>query len=476
MSYPQNIAMSFVTQTKGIKYWNGKYYIYNGGCYEPLSDDDFDSLLIAFLQTKYNNMAHTSALLTNITRNIKGRIKICDGQENNSWLSGSNKEAIAFKNGLLVTTQAGAAVLEKHDPDFFTLSKLPYDYDPDAKCPRWLKFLDEVMEEDAERIKLLQQWSKYILGNNIKEHVFLLLVGNSGTGKSTFISLIHHLVGIENVANVPLARFGDRFSLSSLVGKKLNTFAETSKEISRQEEEKLKAYSTGDRQMFERKNKDVFFSFPTAKLVFATNELPQFHDKTDALWDRMRYVPFNVKFRDTSKQDKDLKDKLFNELSGIFNWANSADISNGIINPKPCKDAVSQYKRDSNPVRAFLEENYVAGDGYVETRQLFSLYERYCKAMSCSSVNKFDFGKALFYVFPDVKVGKTPMKNGERHPAYYGLVEKDYDSNGINENKDKKKMVRLLVPEVEDYYIDGVGREWYKSETQQPQERNKGWD
>uniref|UniRef100_A0A6M3IZP8 Putative DNA primase n=2 Tax=viral metagenome TaxID=1070528 RepID=A0A6M3IZP8_9ZZZZ len=462
MSYPQNIAMSFVEQTKGIKYWNGKYYIYNGGCYDPLSDDDFDSLLISFLETKYNDMAHTSALLTNITRNIKGRTKICDGQENNSWLNGSHKEAIAFKNGLLITTKDGVAVLEKHDPDFFTLSKLPYDYDPKAKCPRWLKFLDEVMEGDKERIELLQQWSKYILGNNVKEHIFLLLVGNSGTGKSTFISLMHHLVGIENVANVPLARFGDRFSLSSLVGKKLNTFAETSKEISRQEEEKLKAYSTGDRQMFERKNKDVFFSFPTAKLVFATNELPQFHDKTDALWDRMRYVPFDVKFRGTAKQDKDLKDKLFNELPGIFNWANSADISKGIINPKPCKEAVNQYKRDSNPARAFLEENYVAGDGYVETQKLFLLYEQYCKATSCPSVNKFEFGKTLSYVFPDIKIGKTPMKNGERCPAYYGLVEKEYDSSGINENKDKKKMVRLLVPEIEDYYVDEDGREWYK--------------
>ena len=54
---------------------------------------------------------------------------------------------------------------------------LPYDYDARATCPKWLVFLDTVLEGDVERIKLLQQWFGYLLTPDTTLHAFMVLEG-----------------------------------------------------------------------------------------------------------------------------------------------------------------------------------------------------------------------------------------------------------------------------------------------------------
>jgi phage/plasmid-associated DNA primase len=67
---------------------------------------------------------------------------------------------VAFRNGLLDISclLTGPPALEPKSPLWFSRVAFPYDYNPGAKAPKWLKFLDRVLEGDQERIQRLQEW------------------------------------------------------------------------------------------------------------------------------------------------------------------------------------------------------------------------------------------------------------------------------------------------------------------------------
>jgi len=51
--------------------------------------------------------------------------------------------------------------LVEHTPSIFTTNLLPYDYDPEAQCPRWLQYLDEVFMSDADTIKFFTGFNPF---------------------------------------------------------------------------------------------------------------------------------------------------------------------------------------------------------------------------------------------------------------------------------------------------------------------------
>jgi putative DNA primase/helicase len=52
----------------------------------------------------------------------------------------------------------------------------------------------------------------------------------------------------------------------------------------------------------------------------STNDKPEIPDGSEAIWDRMKLIPFTQRF-DGKKADKKLPQKLRDELSGILLWA-----------------------------------------------------------------------------------------------------------------------------------------------------------
>lgn len=55
---------------------------------------------------------------------------------------------------------------------------------------------------------------------------FLMIKGKGGTGKSVAISLIQHVIGIENCSSIPLQDLNKRFYATGLFGKQLNACAD----------------------------------------------------------------------------------------------------------------------------------------------------------------------------------------------------------------------------------------------------------
>jgi P4 family phage/plasmid primase-like protien len=404
--------------------WCDEFYLWGDGCWRRLSDNEMERLVTVYLQNlNYLSSINTTCdkaeiisigvqRINNIILCLKGHCGISELRPVNSWPDGRERivNTIAVKNGLLCWDKKDLQVkivLMPHTPKFFNLSKLPYNYNPDANCPDFLNFLDDAMLKRSEYIDLLQLFVGYIFRPDLREQKFLLCCGEGANGKSVFFEVVQALVGKENSSQVGLTHFSDRFALYETLGKMVNLTAESSHIVDDEAENVLKGYVAGDTSTFERKFKDPISATPTAKIMISTNSLPRFRDKTAAVWRRIILVPFEKTVLPES-QIKDLANMLKVELSGILNWAFDGlrKLNNtGFVLPESHNEYIENYRRDADPARAFLLENYQQSDnGYsVESKDLYNHYCQWCKDSGFENVNNRLFGQIVRRVFPDVE-------------------------------------------------------------------------
>jgi P4 family phage/plasmid primase-like protien len=339
---------------------------------------------------------------------------------------------ISLANGLLDLEKLFGGegdILLPHSPRWFSFTCLPYPYDPAADCTTWKKFLERNLEDDVERIALLQEWFGYCLTPDTSQQKFLLIEGDGGNGKSVACAALEATLGSDNCSHVPLELFGHRFQLEATLGKLANIAAEVG-ELDKAAEGYLKAFTSGDTMEFERKYKSAFSASPSARLVLATNNRPRFSDKSGGVWRWMILVPFQVKIEDddpsrVSGMDKPTWWVESGELPGIFNWALDGLrrlIEQGwFTKSEVCIDALKEYRTESNPARLFLTENCVEkSDGQIRCDLLYNSYVRWCQENGYSPLAERGFGKEVRRVYPKVERRRGGSRE-ERFWQYCGI-------------------------------------------------------
>jgi len=405
-----------------LRNWRDEFYRWDNGCYVKVSDAEMRRLAVQTMQyfkgqePKDNSrkIRITTHFVTNILLCLAGikRVHIPESRELDSWDDGIGRGPVmAFNNVLVYFTmldEDGRARSDVLTPRYFSLAKLPYDYDPDAECPRWRAFLEDVMQGDAERIELLQQWAGYLLTQSLRQQKFLLIAGDGQNGKTVFTTILEKMVGESNVSHVPLSQFSANFALVTTLGKVLNSTSESSHRLDGLAETALKSYTSGDWMTFQRKYKEPIHARPTAKIMVSTNQLPQFADKSIGIWRRMLFVPFENSYPE-QMQNRNLIDELSRELPGIFNWAfaglKSLEQTGQFVSPARCQAAIERYRRDVNPARSFLKDNYIAGADFegLPCREVYQSYVAWCEVNGYKPMNNTNFGKEVKRALPGVK-------------------------------------------------------------------------
>ncbi len=123
---------------------------------------------------------------------------------------------IVVENGIL---DLDTLQILGHTPEWLSLIKFPVNYKKETTCPRILKFLSEIAR--PEDIPVLQEWIGYNLWTSgYQAQKAMLLVGDGGNGKSTFIGILEALIGRQNRSAVSLHELEDnRFAKADLFGK-----------------------------------------------------------------------------------------------------------------------------------------------------------------------------------------------------------------------------------------------------------------
>ena len=220
-------------------------------------------------------------------------------------------------NGLLDVRDR---TLEPHDPDQLFRGKSPAAYDPDAEAPTFDSFIQQVTPSTQDA-KKLQEFAGYtLLHSQLPFHKALFLVGPQASGKSTFLDLMRDLLGDEAVCSVtPHELIEERFAAVDLHGAWANIRNDIDDEMLRNTG-KFKEIVSGDPIKVEEKRQPTFTIEPTAKHMYAANQLPDAAVDDDAFYRRILLVAFPTTIP-REKRDPMLPGKLREELPGVLNWA-----------------------------------------------------------------------------------------------------------------------------------------------------------
>lgn len=264
--------------------------------------------------------------------------------------------------------------------DFIThVTDAPYE--PEATCPGWLAFLEEVLP-DAEVRAFMQRSVGYALTDSIEEQCLWLLHGSGRNGKSTFLNVLRRVLGdyaaSTHASTLMVKKHGDdkRNDLAALRGSRLVTVSES--ETGQQLAEALLKQLTGGDPLTVRKLYAEFFSFtPSFKIFIACNHKPDVRGQDLAIWRRIHLVPFDVTIP-LDRVDPNLVGKLVAEGPGILAWmveGFKAWQQDGLRPPEAVIAATEQYKHESDVLADFLETSTVRGPAQRATAQeLFTAY------------------------------------------------------------------------------------------------------
>jgi putative DNA primase/helicase len=141
----------------------------------------------------------------------------------------------------------------------------------------------------------------------------------------------------------------------------------------------VKQLTGGDTLVARFLNNNPFEYRPEFKPFINTNHLPQITDDTVFTSGQMVIIPFTRHFAE-NEQDKNLK-KIFcysNNLSGILNWLIEGYRllkSEGLEPSERIKQALADYRQDSDVIGAFLAEMVAPSSSEkLLTRDLFQSY------------------------------------------------------------------------------------------------------
>jgi putative DNA primase/helicase len=266
-------------------------------------------------------------------------------------------------------------------------------YDPRATCPRWDKFMLDVMGGDAELVSYIQRAVGYSLTGSTKEQCLFMLHGGGQNGKSTFLEVIQFVLGSYALAS-PMAAFLDKGKyggstipndIARLRGIRFTTAVET--ESGAKLAEAQVKQLTGSDTVSARFLHQEFFDFrPKFKLWLGVNYKPVIVGVDEGIWRRVHLVPWLVSFQEgvmletaeVKLKDTSLPSKLKAESAGILRWAVQGLLAYrqvGLKEPNVVKDATQEYRSEEDTLKRFLEEETV--ESVADYVALPALYTRY---------------------------------------------------------------------------------------------------
>ncbi len=275
-------------------------------------------------------------------------------------------------------------------------------YDAAATCPRFDKFLNQIMRGKPELLGYLRRLAGYFLTGLNDERAFFLGYGAQGdNGKTTFAELLRQLLG-DYGATAATQTFLEqknervRDDLAQLPGARLVVAMEVpaNQQLA---EALMKQLTGGEDYVKARPLYGEYFEFkPQFKVLLMTNHKPVIRGTENAIWNRIHLIPFDVVIP-AEEQDEKLLGKLRGELPGVLAWAVRGCREwqeRKLDPPEEVRGATREYRTEMDRLGAYLTERCLTGpEARVGLGELHADYVDWCG--QDWSLGRNNFGAAL---------------------------------------------------------------------------------
>lgn len=284
---------------------DSQMFFYNKTHYECLGPLAVKKLIIGLTKQKADSVQVNKFYDSIKSYNFIGRLP----QNTDGFLN--------LRNGIL---DVNRRAIQPHNPDFFFKYCIDVDYDPDAKCPEWLKFLNDTFQGNKELCDVSAEILGYcMVGGKPWLHKAFFLIGEGRNGKSVYLAVFYHILGKQNTSSVSIQNFDKPFSAVSVDGKLANIIGETT--VDEINSETFKTAVGGEFVTAAQKYMAEYDMEFRARIISACNKFPYFKDTTSGNYEKLFFIPFDRFLKKKNRDPMYAEKFLFPEASGIINWA-----------------------------------------------------------------------------------------------------------------------------------------------------------
>lgn len=388
-----------VMKDKQIITCNDECYMFTGKYYRKVNDP---MEIERIIHNEYNsNLKDTKR--KEVVKFIKLKSWVSTSELNKNW------NEIVFKNGVL---NLSSMTMKPHTPSVYNTIYIDCNYIPDAPYSQLIDdFFNQISGREMDKKTLLYEIIGYCLVRKNVFSKFFICYGGGGTGKSTYLTLIRRLIGIDNAAFLSLNDLENQYKPAELFGKLIN-LGDDIPYKGLKETDVLKKLVTGEMFAAEQKYIQKPLNFSNfAKLIYTTNELPEVYDRSSGFYRRVMIIEIDKKIE---QPDPFFLDRLTDSdyeylLSVAIEKLVEALKRNQLTECESSKLKLEEYKITQSSVLSFAQDF-----GYNRKKldhkpcmELYTEYEQYCRDVGFKALKKVNFDKELCKEFRLLKKNTT---------------------------------------------------------------------
>lgn len=299
-------------------------------------------------------------------------------------------------------------------PEYFITNPIPFEIGETEETPEMDKLFGEwVSKED---VQTLYEIIAYSLLPDYPLHRVFCLNGEGRNGKSTFLKILTNTIGNRNLCTTDLDTLVNRqFESAKLYKKLVCQMGEINSSIFKKTA-LFKKLTGADPIGFEFKGKDGFDNYSYAKMIIATNKLPETTDKTTGFYSRWRIIDFENKFEENTKIMSRIPKVEYNNLAKkCINILKILLDRGSFTGDGKIEERMKRYEERASPIRDFLKSVCVVEKRYqIPFWKVFQEYESYLNERNFRKASKRELSNLIKAKGFELKRVNYEKKDGTR--------------------------------------------------------------
>lgn len=382
-----------------------QFYMFNGTYYKPTTLVDIERIIHFDVNKNINQTGRNE-----IIQFLRVKTQTSFEEFDKDW------HKIACKSGVLNLVTGEITLPTKAE---INTIYIPYEYNDDPKhSPRIDQFMKELCGGDPLKMQFMYQIAGYTLLKKNMFEKFFIFKGEGQTGKSTFMNLVHKMVGGDvNCSHIGLSDFDRDYYLASTMSKLVNIDDDVVDGKTLENTGRFKSIISGNiisvRQIYQA----VVSFIPYITCMFSCNKLPRIMDKTTGLYRRMVLIELNHK---VEKPDPLFMNKITTEDMEYFLYKSVQGIriaiEEGRFRIMQSEDELLRlFKRRQSALNEWLYDNDITlGD--LHRQRCLSLYNQFklwCESNGYTRLmSNFTFKEDICAIY-DVEIEFEEMDKGK---------------------------------------------------------------